>query len=510
MEVIEAEKRGTTLYVYENYLFRKSRSSMNGDKLYVTCVFNGCKATGQIKRDEFIPRKCHNHGPEELRIQKLRLRADLRKVAEKHRGPGMKRAYDEACERYQNAAEFVSYNAFKSTMYRTKQVQTPPNPQDLTDYANILSREEGGHWAKTIEEQRRPFFHKLIENNKDDWKAVIFICPTLSSLMETTNTVLVDGRTTYEDIMLQLRAYQLFTVHVLHMGHFFPVMYALISRKTEACYRGVLGEVVINVCPGSRASVHTILSDYDSGMMKAAAFTWPHATVVGCFFHFVQAVYHKHISENMTELTKHSVSARTVLRMLMALVLLPAHLMGEGLDLVWQYTVLHELQSQFRPLFEYMRAFWLTAVGPDTCSVYNQLHRTTNALEAFYFQLQRIERRPSIWEFTGGLQMIQRDAAADVSRLNSGSAVKCTRKKRQALQDKQIRKAWAMLEGDRYSLMEVLTELAHAVMGLEERLRSESLSAVHGSPDTLPSSQQELPYTGTLLNTDSGHGGTDK
>ncbi|KAG8278611.1 hypothetical protein J6590_014166 [Homalodisca vitripennis] len=99
MEVIEAEKRGTTLYVYENYLFRKSRSSMNGDKLYVACVFNGCKATGQIKRDEFIPRKCHNHGPEELRIQKLRLRADLRKVAEKHRGPGMKRAYDEACER---------------------------------------------------------------------------------------------------------------------------------------------------------------------------------------------------------------------------------------------------------------------------------------------------------------------------------------------------------------------------------------------------------------------------
>uniref|UniRef100_A0A1B6MKU6 Uncharacterized protein n=1 Tax=Graphocephala atropunctata TaxID=36148 RepID=A0A1B6MKU6_9HEMI len=399
MEIVEGERSGSAMYVYEGYVFRKK--SKIGEKLYVSCTFNGCEATAHIQGEDFTLKRRHNHAPEDMRVEKLRLRSELRKAAEKHRGLGMKRTFEETCSRYENAAEFVSYNAFKSTMYRTKQVQTPPIPKDLNDYANILGRVEGEHWAKTIEEQRRPFFYKIIENTRDDWKAVIFICPTLNSVLETSNTVLVDGRTTYEDVLMQLRAYQLFSVHVLHMGNFFPAMYALVSRKTEACYRGVLGELVTNVCPASRAAVHTVLSDYDSGMMKAAAFTWPHATIVGCFFHFAQAVYHKHITENMTELTKCSSSARTALRMLMALTLLPARKMSEGLDLVWQYTVLHELQSQFRPLLEHVRTFWLTTVGPDTCSVYGQLHRTTNALEAFYFQLQRIERRPSIWEFTG-------------------------------------------------------------------------------------------------------------
>ncbi|KAG8278610.1 hypothetical protein J6590_014165 [Homalodisca vitripennis] len=97
MEIIEGERSGSIMYVYEGFVFR--RKSKIKEKMYISCTFNGCEATAHIQGEDFILKRPHNHAPEDMRVEKLRLRSDLRKAAEKYRGLGMKRAFEETCKR---------------------------------------------------------------------------------------------------------------------------------------------------------------------------------------------------------------------------------------------------------------------------------------------------------------------------------------------------------------------------------------------------------------------------
>lgn len=119
-----------------------------------------------------------------------------------------------------------------------------------------------------------------------------------------------------------------------------------------------------------------------------------------------QAVYRKHVSLNLKQLTGNNQNARRALKMLMALSLLPANNMFEGLQQVWQYSVLHEFHQEFQPIIDYMNEFWLQTVGAEKCSVFRQVHRTNNSVEGFYSYLfDRMRSKPSVWDFTGNLNI---------------------------------------------------------------------------------------------------------
>lgn len=104
----------------------------------------------------------------------------------------------------------------------------------------------------------------------------------------------------------------------------------------------------------------------------------------------------------MLALVRQDQMAKRHLRMLMTLVLLPAEQMYVGLQHVRQEVIQTGLQEQFERLLLYVDRQWLRVVGPERCSVFNERHRTNNALEGFYSNLyRRIGSRPAVWKFTG-------------------------------------------------------------------------------------------------------------
>lgn len=96
MEVIAATRQGTQVYIHEDFTFRKTREVK--DRVYVRCCVRGCPSTAVVKGEEVVLRRPHNHEPETSRIEKLRLREDLRLSAMKHGArQNMRRIFEETC-----------------------------------------------------------------------------------------------------------------------------------------------------------------------------------------------------------------------------------------------------------------------------------------------------------------------------------------------------------------------------------------------------------------------------
>lgn len=75
--------------------------------------------------------------------------------------------------------------------------------------------------------------------------------------------------------------------------------------------------------------------------------------------------------------------AKLFMRKLMAIALLPAHCMTEAFeDLVTTADI--DITTYFQDLIAYYRRYWLGRVTPRRYSVYNQVHRTNNPLEAYH------------------------------------------------------------------------------------------------------------------------------
>ncbi|XP_046678581.1 uncharacterized protein LOC124366233 [Homalodisca vitripennis] len=192
---------------------------------------------------------------------------------------------------------------------------------------------------------------------------------------------------TYKVLHIQLGAHlELLTAHAEYLNHLFPVAFVIMTRKTQIAYDGVL-QYLKRLVPQWEPEV--VMVDFEAAIRNAARLVWPHIRVVGCFFHYAQAVYRMHTTLWLRPLTEENLEAGKAIDMLMSLCLLPAERAQAGLDVVCHYVRTHGIFQQFRPILMYMRNTWMRSVGPNTFSVFGQSHRTNNALEGFYSLLLR-------------------------------------------------------------------------------------------------------------------------
>ena len=87
---------------------------------------------------------------------------------------------------------------------------------------------------------------------------------------------------------------QLFTLHIIYMGFFIHVVYALLKDKSAETYyqmfatlRRKLAALNLIFNPTSQ------MIDFETGILPTLAQHFPNSTVKGCNFHFCQAVWRK-------------------------------------------------------------------------------------------------------------------------------------------------------------------------------------------------------------------------
>lgn len=71
----------------------------------------------------------------------------------------------------------------------------------------------------------------------------------------------------------------------------FPVVFAMMSKKSQQAYHGVFS-YIRSMIPGWAPQF--VMTDFEPAMRNAAQVIWPTAHLLGCFFHYAQVTFHNY------------------------------------------------------------------------------------------------------------------------------------------------------------------------------------------------------------------------
>lgn len=98
----------------------------------------------------------------------------------------------------------------------------------------------------------------------------------------------------------------------------YPLVYALMERKSTAAYVSVLNTLVELV---PNINVRSVMADYEAALRQGIRNVLPAANLLGCWFHYARAVHKKAAALHLVR--REDVDGQRIIKMAMVLPLLP-------------------------------------------------------------------------------------------------------------------------------------------------------------------------------------------
>lgn len=181
----------------------------------------------------------------------------------------------------------------------------------------------------------------------------------------------------------------------------YPLVYIMMTRKTQKAYEHALRYVHENVFP---LRCEAMITDYEIGMRKAVREVVPDIKQLGCWFHYAQAIRRKIASLSaLFILVRTDEKIRNIYYKIICLALLP----HDKIEKAFNELALEGLQltKEFTPFVKYFQNQWLKRVGVKGFSVFLEETRTTCAAEGYNGKLgKRFRTHPNFFVFIESLQ----------------------------------------------------------------------------------------------------------
>lgn len=175
----------------------------------------------------------------------------------------------------------------------------------------------------------------------------------------------------------------------------------MMTRKTQKAYEHALKYINENVFS---LQCETIITDYESAMRQAIRNVVPGVKLLGCWFHYAQAIRRKFASiSELFELIRTNENISTIYYKFICLALLP----HDKIERAFNELALEALQMSetFTPFIRYFQNQWLKRVGPKKISVFLEETRTTCAAEGYNGKLGKtFQKHPNFFVFVESLQ----------------------------------------------------------------------------------------------------------
>lgn len=291
---------------------------------------------------------------------------------------------------------------------------------------------------------------------------MIFSSDTQLALLSAAKLVQMDATFRVAPVLY----YQLFTLFVLHAGHAFPVLFALMTRKTTDLYIAVMTKVR-ELVPAMQ--LEQVLSDYEDASVAAVRFVFGHdVSISGCWFHYAQAIIKKVRQLGLTDAYRNTVDAQSLVKCLLSLPLLPACDIPKAFDDVKSLIQPQSpIRQQLEQMFRYVEKQWLTkaTIGPTRLSVRDNHARTNNAVESFHSALRRRIKvaHPNIFVFLGHIQRLVIDCQTEVSRIDRGMPIRRAKKRANILNEKRIQCCIGRYDSKLYTRIQFLNAVSHSL-----------------------------------------------
>lgn len=183
----------------------------------------------------------------------------------------------------------------------------------------------------------------------------------------------------------------------------YPLVFVLMTRRTMKAYIEAYKYIHANLI---ELKGNGIIIDFEAAMrggLKEVAIDLP---VLGCFFHYCQALqrYMKSLPD-LYDLIKSNDDAKIIFRKFQCLALLPADMIKPAFIYLLRLALHEKKFSQFAPFIQYYKLQWIERVTPAHFSVFLQRTRTTGSAEAFNGKINKSFRtHPAFFQFVESLQ----------------------------------------------------------------------------------------------------------
>ena len=197
--------------------------------------------------------------------------------------------------------------------------------------------------------------------------------------------------------------HQLWTIHFIHRGHFFPGCSILFTGATTEMYQSAweyLDEKLPNFTP---LRAH---GDFEKAPAKAAKKTFKDIIITHCMFHFAQAIFRNMQKHGLAKQYDENLEFITWLKNLMAVPMLPCDIIPTAFSGLLKENIPMPTPADrlnFSRFKRYVQKQWTGKHGvkPEDLTVFRCEHKTTNGCESFHAKLKGwINRyKPNFWCF---------------------------------------------------------------------------------------------------------------
>lgn len=256
----------------ENFWF-SFHKKLAGDVERWKCTTRGCKS--YFKRNSigemFDEHLEHNHlHLDDNVIRRREISRNLKRKAQEnlHEKPAkLLRTQLESNDL--NVLTTQDVNAIRKSVYYVRSKSIPKLPKSTEEAQDSLDKIN----ITTLAGENFLFFNDKASN------IVILTCNTNLNILKENRCIYVDGTFKYCPKFF----YQMFTIHVLHNGHYLPLIYCFLPDKTSVTY----GKAFSALCDHLNPQV--VFVDFEEAIHIALRKMWPSVNIKGCRFHLGQS-----------------------------------------------------------------------------------------------------------------------------------------------------------------------------------------------------------------------------
>ena len=180
--------------------------------------------------------------------------------------------------------------------------------------------------------------------------------------------------------------YQIYSIHVWHNNYVFPCVYALLPKKSKACYNKFFRNLKSKSTElGFTLNPSVFVVDFKIALIQDARENFENIKIQGCFFHHTKCLY-KHIKKfNLYKTYQEDRSMNTWLGKWKPLAFVPQERMREAWTILMEDVPDTADLDKVLLLANYFGNTWFQLFPIDTWNHYqNYKSRTNNHVEGFH------------------------------------------------------------------------------------------------------------------------------
>jgi hypothetical protein len=368
------------------------------------CIAIDCKCNAKIENGTFVRTNNvpHIHSTNhEIQAEYERAFQNLREAVRTQETP-IRKLHRNALK--QNLSEEVlaklSWEKCRKTLQRIRSAKMPPCGS-LLALENLLEDESSFVYSKYGTVKGSRFYQASVNGN------LIFAIRDLIKELPENFDMFVDG--TFGITPFSTRNQQLLVIFGEIQKKPRPLAYIIMNGKSAKDYASVfefLRDAVFSF-DGTIRKPKRATCDFESGMRSGMKAVWKDIELIGCYFHFTQALG-RNAGPKISRGTK---AHKKILWLFKRLALLPIEKVDEGYQEIVRYIRQEKLFADFKDYLAYFRQTWFVRFPKKQWNVSSVVRRTNNNIEGYNHKLKiEINSNPSPWEFLDSLNDIAIEA----------------------------------------------------------------------------------------------------